>query len=564
VTPGGTASVGVTHNGNDVTLGANGTLNFGSGSDLNIALNGTAVDTQYDQLGLVGRVNLTGVDLVPLIGFSPAVGSMFVIVNNDGSADPVIGTFNGLPEGKVFSVVKGAFSATFQISYQGGDGNDVVLTALSATNAEVQGTPGADAFVVTLNGDNVEVSLHGNVILSTPLSPVTTLTIDGLAGPSVLTIDSGAGDPFPSGGITFEGTGSLSLGSGGNLAVPINGTTPGQPGGYNQLTISGNVDLAGVNLVLAGTYTPAVGDQFTIVSNSLATGQTTGSFAGLPEGTVFNPAAGVVNAAFVISYHGGDGNDVVLTVVNTAPSFLKGANQDTSDESPAQSIPGWATGMSAGPPNEAGQNLTFQVSVPVAQQSLFAMLPQVDATGTLAFTPAPNAFGSVQISVTLLDDGGTASGGSDASAPQVFTITITKPHPWHNALYALDVTNSQANGTDGIVAAGDALGIINYINAHGAGQIPTDAASGQPYLDTWNSTTNTYAGDNFIAPADALAVTNFINQFGNGQPGPAGEGEGEATPANQPDHNLLSSDLIALLALDIAAAGSPRRRLRLN
>jgi hypothetical protein len=48
----------------------------------------------------------------------------------------------------------------------------------------------------------------------------------------------------------------------------------------------------------------------------------------------------------------------------------------------------------------------------------------VSPTGTLTYTPAADANGATTVSVTAQDDGGTANGGSDASASQVFTITL--------------------------------------------------------------------------------------------------------------------------------------------
>ncbi|MGJ0485597.1 MAG: PxKF domain-containing protein, partial [Methylomicrobium sp.] len=42
----------------------------------------------------------------------------------------------------------------------------------------------------------------------------------------------------------------------------------------------------------------------------------------------------------------------------------------------------------------------------------------------LTYTPAANANGSATITLTLSDDGGTANGGVDTSAPQTFTITV--------------------------------------------------------------------------------------------------------------------------------------------
>ena len=43
----------------------------------------------------------------------------------------------------------------------------------------------------------------------------------------------------------------------------------------------------------------------------------------------------------------------------------------------------------------------------------------------LTFTPAANAFGTATITLRLEDNGGTANGGVDTSAPQTFVITVT-------------------------------------------------------------------------------------------------------------------------------------------
>jgi hypothetical protein len=71
---------------------------------------------------------------------------------------------------------------------------------------------------------------------------------------------------------------------------------------------------------------------------------------------------------------------------------------------------------------EAGQALTFAATTD--NDALFAALPAVSSDGTLNYTPADDANGSVSVSVILNDDGGTANGGVDASGSQTFTITI--------------------------------------------------------------------------------------------------------------------------------------------
>ncbi|HEX8171501.1 MAG TPA: Ig-like domain repeat protein [Thermoanaerobaculia bacterium] len=79
-----------------------------------------------DQVQVTGSVSLGGELALFLAGGAnaPAIGESFTIIDNDGS-DPVNGTFAGYPEGA--QVMCG--QRAFRITYRGGDGNDVVLTA---------------------------------------------------------------------------------------------------------------------------------------------------------------------------------------------------------------------------------------------------------------------------------------------------------------------------------------------------------------------------------------------------------------------------------------------------
>ena len=119
-----------------------------------------------------------------------------------------------------------------------------------------------------------------------------------------------------------------------------------------------------------------------------------------------------------------DVDTVAITVqpVNDAPSFVKGADQTAQEDAGLQTVVGWATNISAGPVNENGQSLTFDVTND--NTSLFSNQPAVAQDGTLTFTPAANAFGTALVTVMLRDDGGTANGGSDTSAAQTFSITV--------------------------------------------------------------------------------------------------------------------------------------------
>jgi autotransporter-associated beta strand protein len=76
----------------------------------------------FDRLQVTGTVNLSGGTLAPNLTFGSTAGTTFRIIDNDGS-DPVVGTFAGLAEGATVTLN----GRPFQISYTGGDGNDVVL-----------------------------------------------------------------------------------------------------------------------------------------------------------------------------------------------------------------------------------------------------------------------------------------------------------------------------------------------------------------------------------------------------------------------------------------------------
>jgi uncharacterized repeat protein (TIGR01451 family) len=114
---------------------------------------------------------------------------------------------------------------------------------------------------------------------------------------------------------------------------------------------------------------------------------------------------------------------LTVTSLNDAPSFTKGADQAVNEEASAQTVPNWATNMSPGPEDESGQTLAFTVTNNT-NPALFSAAPAVSPSGTLTYTPAPNANGIATITLVLMDNGGTANGGQDTSAPQSFTITI--------------------------------------------------------------------------------------------------------------------------------------------
>jgi len=155
-----------------------GTVTIDPGT-LQIELNGTNAGTGYDQLRALGAVNLGKATLNVTCNFAPPVGATFKVIDKV-SGGAVSGVFNGLPEGKVFAVS----GLPFQISYVGGDGNDVVLTRVQSSSA-------VSNLVAHLTGSQVQLQAQGTaglryVIEATPYlnppipwQPIATNTADG-------------------------------------------------------------------------------------------------------------------------------------------------------------------------------------------------------------------------------------------------------------------------------------------------------------------------------------------------------------------------------------------------
>src|SRR4029079_18341060 len=89
---------------------------------------------------------------------------------------------------------------------------------------------------------------------------------------------------------------------------------------------------------------------------------------------------------------------ITVNPVNDAPSFIKGADQTVNEDAGAQTVNTWATNLSAGPPNESAQSLTFLITNN-SNAALFSVQPSVSSDGTLTYTPAANAFGSAMITL---------------------------------------------------------------------------------------------------------------------------------------------------------------------
>jgi hypothetical protein len=248
-----------------------GSVSFAAGSNFNVELDGKTVGTQYDQLDAVGNVSLGNANLNISLGFTPAVGDAFNILDNDGGS-PITGTFLGLPEGQVFA----AGGQFFQITYQGGDGNDVVLTDVAPPDVTLNGTPGNDTFIIKRNGPNVDITLNGKVIYSPAFASLHSLTLNGLAGSDTLQVDLSGGNPIPVNGVTFNGGGqagdALSITGGSDQGTTTYDYTTAHDGdvvmsNFGTITYTGLAPLSNTGTVTDAVYNLPSGSNTATLKN---------------------------------------------------------------------------------------------------------------------------------------------------------------------------------------------------------------------------------------------------------------------------------------------------------
>ncbi len=251
--PGSTGSVQPLSAGTDVTSGS-ANLTFATGANLSIAINGTTPDTQYTQFTVAGNVNLSGANLVLSGTLTPAIGQAFTIVNNQGTK-PIIGVFNGLPEGAVIPNFLGS-GQDATISYTGGDGNDVVV-----------GIPGTfSKFVDTVFGGNTVVA--GSPFLFTvQAADQAGIPVIGYSGPTSVTTTLGPADPLGN----FPVAGNLQSGGAGfgfflgDLQTAGTYTLTTSGGGFSGSSSPITVIPAGASyFTVAGPMTASTGGSFSV------------------------------------------------------------------------------------------------------------------------------------------------------------------------------------------------------------------------------------------------------------------------------------------------------------
>ena len=325
-------------------------------------------------------------------------------------------------------------------------------TLLDAGGLQVDGSL-ADSTVVMNTGDSGNLSGTGTV------GPIT----DDLGG-----ISPGDG----TGPGILNANGSVFLGAkddeGGGLIVALNGPNPGT--GYSQLIASGQVDLDpdGSFLDASLGFIPTSGEQFTILKSTVPV---VGQFDGLPEGSSLT----IGNTSFTISYHGGDGNDVVLTETGAiAAPAVSGLSPTSGPVTGGTLVTITGTGFTGATAVDFGTTPATGLTV-------------VNATTITVDSPAGN--GAVDVMVV------TPSGTSATSPADRFTYTLPVAAP---AITGINPTSGPVTGGTLVTITGTGFTGATAVD------FGTTPATGLTVVNATTITVDSPAGNGAV---DVIVVT---------------------------------------------------------
>ncbi len=428
-----------------VSIEASGNSNsesvlFVDGANLEVATGGE-IRLTADSVGLLGLTPATVMASEGIVNIrNRAIGTIIDLGGTDGLStsplklgltDTELDCFNAatIIIGRTDSLASGSISFSSSI------------TRSLKTNFTLQ------------TGQNINIaggmldSSGGKIVLSTPATGAVSATKSGID-------------------ITSS---SVSFANGSRLNIDINGTFLDT--NYDQLKLSGSLDLAGTSLVLSGSIDIELGNVLTIVSATLITGQ----FADLLENAVISQGG----RDFRINYFS---NSVTLTLVR-APTI-------TSSNSKS-SIYGNPTSLQV---TSTGFPLTFIYSL---QGTVPAGVSIGTNTGLLSVSPS-TAVGSYSFSVIV-------SNGVGTPASEILLLNIGSK--------TLTVTaDDKSKNYDGLAFTAFTSSISGYVNSESVANITVGTIS---YIGSAVLATN--SGVSIITPVlSGFSADNYVFEIAAG------------------------------------------------
>jgi len=301
------------------------------------------------------------------------------------------------------------------------------LTGISAGDADDAG----QTITITATSDNPAL-IPDPVITYTSPNATATLTAtpaDGQVGTAKITVTAKDDGGIAHGGVdTLVRTFTLSV---------VTANDPPHIDAIPDQTIDENAGPQTVNLT--GISGGAIGQVTSVTATSdnpaLIPNPTVAYTSGATGTLTYTPATNAIGTAKItitVKDDGGTANGgidtttaafkVTVNFVNTAPTIDQYPDFDVFEDSAPTTIT--LTGICAGDADDAGQTLTV-----TAQSDTPAIIPDPiitytgGSTATLTLQPLPYQYGTVMITVTVQDDGGTANGGVDTTV-MLFNVNV--------------------------------------------------------------------------------------------------------------------------------------------
>ena len=300
----------------DLSLLSTGTLAFASGTDLKINIAGLTVNTQYNQLNVIGAVDLTGVDLALTGAFVSGPGNVFTIV----SATSVSNTFNGLANNAVVPfngrLLRVNYTATTVTLTDVGLANQPPTIASNA--AAVSGNEGG---TVTNAGTFSDAQGNATVTITASIGTVTQNNAAGTWSWSLNAADGPAG-PFT---VTITATDNQAAAANTTFTYAVNNVPP-------PISLSGNatVDEGSPYMLNLGAISDPGTDTVTAYSINWGDGPAE-NFTGNPANTIATHfyADGPNGYTITVTLTDEDGTvtggSLSVVVLNVAPTAVDDA-----------------------------------------------------------------------------------------------------------------------------------------------------------------------------------------------------------------------------------------------